>query len=73
MASDDCENIINILKPYAWGKIEDESALVLKASMIILAIIGEIGDPIARPFFCSYTLPLHWKYVVIILNRILGV
>ena len=33
--------------------------------MKIFAIIGEIGDPIARPFFCSYTLPLNWKYVVV--------
>ena len=47
------------------AKVEDESVLVSKAPMKILAIIGEIGDPVAKPFICSYSLPLNWKYVVV--------
>ena len=47
------------------AKVEDESVLVSKASMKILAIIGEIGDFFFRPFICSYSLPLNWKYVVV--------
>ena len=62
---DDCEGIIYKSSPETGGCGDESMDFFSKSSIKRLTTIGLIGEPIAAPSCCSYSLPWKVKYILL--------